>query len=262
MCGNGGAAAVAKVVEKSPTLVDLRYSATRSNAEGMALIATSILNLTHLVRLDLADNTFGAEVGEQLAEGIKQNRSLEYLNLRDAALDDGGAQAIVEALKNSDCIAHLDLSGNDLTEDFMADEDGAVRTVVTKPTLQRLFLDDNEFGTEGARMLAGMLVAGSSALKTLGVCACEVTAAGALALAEKVCAIDSMELLLLDGNEVCERGVEKVATLLDLAGKALGDMEDNDDDGEDDLGDDESRSVDRDDNDVDELGAALEGAVL
>lgn len=259
MCGNGGAAAVAKVVEKSSMLVDLRYSATRSNADGMALIATSILNLTNLVRLDLADNTFGDEVGEQLAEGIKQNPGLEYLNLRDAALDDGGAQAIVEALKDSGCITHLDLSGNDLSEEFMADEAGAVRAVVTKPSLERLFLDDNEFGSEGARALAGMLVQGSSALKTVGMCACEVTAAGALVLAEKICAIDSMELLLLDGNEVCERGIEKVKNLLEQAGKALGDMEDNDDEGEDDL--DESTSLD-DDQDVDELGAALEGTAL
>lgn len=225
----------------------------------MTLLATSLTSLRGLVRLDLADNTLGSDVGKVLAKAVGSNPALEYLNLRDCALEDEGVLAVLEALKPSTVISHLDLSANDLTEEFIdAEALPLVASIVGKASLTFLALDDNELGTEGVRAVAAMAPSASSLTK-LSMCYCAVTAAGAVALAKSVCGMASMKELLLDGNEICRSGIDKVEAMLEAAGKTLGEMEDNDSDGEDDF-DEEEDGEEGEDNaeEVDELAAALE----
>ena len=217
MCGNGGAQAISKIVSKMPNLTSFRYSATRTNAEGCALIAKAINNCTKLKHIDVADNSFGEEVGEQLAEGIANNSDLEYLSLRDAMLGDGGGNAIMNSLKNLNKIQILDISGNELTEDFI-DQVDLIDDILNKKDLIELYIDDNELGTDAAIKFADRIsICKPQKLVKLSICTCEITAAGAYSIAKACTSLPSFKLLLLDGNEVCERGINLITDLLQEA---------------------------------------------
>ncbi len=71
MCGNGGASAIARIVNECPTIQDFRYSATRSNPVGGAAITQSLTALSNLKKLDLCDTNLGFDnVGETIAQII------------------------------------------------------------------------------------------------------------------------------------------------------------------------------------------------
>lgn len=81
-----------------------------------------------------------------------------------------------------------------------------------------------------------------------------MTAAGAYAVGKAVVRLATFQRLRLEGNMICERGVEALEALLGRAGKVLDEMEENDDEGEDDLDD---ELEERPEGDSDELSAAL-----
>ena len=72
-------------------------------------------------------------------------------------------------------------------------------------------------------------------LTKLSLCTCELTAAGAYAIARAVAKLPNFRSLHMDGNAICERGVDEIRGLMIRAGKTIEDMEDNDEEGEDDL---------------------------
>ena len=85
MSGNNGAKAVARIVEASPDLEDLRFSSTRGGVEGGMALAKAVGTLTKLRRLDFNDNTFDASVGEVLADSLGKQKNLEVVNLGDTS---------------------------------------------------------------------------------------------------------------------------------------------------------------------------------
>ena len=87
--------------------------------------------------------------------------------------------------------------------------------------LTALYLDDNEFGTDGAKSIAKNLKF-LSKLKTLSCCTCEITAGGAYFLAKTASAIPSFINLELDGNAIIEEGVNTIQSTLLEKKKILG----------------------------------------
>jgi Ran GTPase-activating protein 1 len=241
MCGNEGAEAISTIAKACPNLIDFRYSATRSNSEGMAHIASAVCDLEKLQRLDLADNTIGEEVGEELAQGIDNNKALVHVDLRDGALEDGGTIAVMAALARLSSIKFIDLSGNEMTEACFEDDAlKSLEAILSKETLEYFSLDDNELGTDCGVILAKLLSSKKcKSLKKLSLCQCELTAAAAYSIAKAVVKLPKFESLLLDGNEICARGVDEIQSLFEKSGRSikLGEMEDNDDEGDDDLDD-------------------------
>ncbi|CAM9798593.1 unnamed protein product, partial [Choristocarpus tenellus] len=91
MSGDGGAKALAEVLPHCPCLEDLRFSGSRAGREGSATVVKALLLCPAvtsglLVRLDLADNTFGVEGGQDLAKALSEQSGLTYINLRDCSL--------------------------------------------------------------------------------------------------------------------------------------------------------------------------------
>jgi Ran GTPase-activating protein 1 len=200
----------------------------------MRAIVDSLTPLTKLTQLDLGDNVIGEENSLILAAALKNNQCLKVLRLRDSALDENGSVAVIQALTGQEALEELDISGNDITGNlshalgpFLLDE---------KCYLKTLFMDDNEIGSAGATDLAHILLKSACPrLERLSLCCCEITAAGGIALAVAVSRIAAFSLLNLDGNEICSSGVELISEKLLSCNKTLGDMEDNDEDGEDDV---------------------------
>ena len=234
MSGDGGAVAVGSIVRASLQLTDFRFSATRSQRSGCGAVAKSLLDLTHLTSLDLSDGMFVGEASVHLSHAIKGNAGLVSLNLRDAGLGKEGVPLVLEALRGCRELKLLDLSGNDIDAESIAFFCAVLESSLVK--LQDLALDDNSIESDGAKLLAECLPALQN-LRSLSVCTCEISAAGAYMLAKRASAMPSFQLLKLDGNAIVERGVDEIRALLLGKGKLLGDLEDNDDEGDDDLDD-------------------------
>jgi Ran GTPase-activating protein 1 len=180
MSGDGGALAIAKIITENVMLNDLRFSATRSMKPGCKAIAEAISTLQSLVRLDVSDNVFGKKAGTILADAVRNNPRLIFLNLRDSGLEEEGATAFLTAVSEGGLkIEYLDLSGNEVSVDVLETSEGAFSALTS---IKELFLDDNEFGSDGAKILARVLRRLKS-LTNLSVCFCDLTAAGAYRIA-------------------------------------------------------------------------------
>lgn len=241
MSGNGGAVAIAKILEANPQITDLRFSATRAGNEGCLAVTKALASLQSLESVDISDNNFGDEAGEQLATSLGAMAKLHTLNLRDAGLGPENLLETMKALKNAGCpLKHLDLSGNDIDEDCMVEVVDVIRHSEGMKTVEALSFDDNEIGTQGAASFATLLSGLPQPLpnlRTVSMNTCEITASGAFKLACEVAKIMTFKTLICDGNQICARGVDEMQKVLEAAGKTLEPMEDNDDEGEDDLED-------------------------
>ena len=239
MSGDGGAVAVANIVRACPQLVDFRFSATRSQRPGCNAVAQALTTLNSLTSLDLCDCMFAGEAAVHLSKALESQTALTMLNLRDAGLGEEGISAVIRALGAREGAASrglkfLDVSGCDLDADSAVE---LARLVSGMSLLEELSVDDNSIESEGISALATVGLAKSSALRSLSVCTCEVTASGAYRLAKTLSKLPTFTTLKLDGNSICSRGVDEVQGLLLRSGKILVEMEDNDDDGDDDLDD-------------------------
>lgn len=267
MGGDGAALAIAIIVSLCPAMTDFRFSATRAMKPGCKAIAESLLKLSKLEKLDVADCCFGEQGAEILANAIKANYSIVHLNVRDSNLEEDGSKAVLNAIKDGNLkVEFLDISGNEVNTDVLEECSEAIRSL---QNIQDLHLDDNEITSDGATILAKLLKK-SKTLKTLSLCTCEITAAGAYRIAKAVSCIPTFTKLRLDGNEICERGVLKIQEILQAKGIIVDAMEENDDEGDDDLDDaldedeDEDDSGDKggEDEDVNDLAASMKKAEI
>lgn len=180
MSGDGGAVAVAKIISENVMLKDLRFSATRSMKPGCKAIAEAISTLRNLVRLDVSDNVFGKKAGTILADAVKNNPDLTFLNLRDSGLEEEGSIAFIAAISEGGLkVEYLDLSGNEVSTDVLETSE---RPLSALTSIKELLLDDNEFCSDGAEVLA-KVVRRLNSLTYLSVCFCDLTAAGAYRIA-------------------------------------------------------------------------------
>jgi Ran GTPase-activating protein 1 len=237
MSGNGGAEALASMLVHCPDLENIRFSGTRAGREGSMAFAKALsecpaVQAGKLLRLDLADNTFGEEGGLILAEVLSRQPLLTYLNLRDAALEDEGVQAVTEALvESAPGLTLLDLSGNECT----AESGEAIAACLkTKSCLVELYLEENELGSQGAKQIA-VGIAKLDKLEKLQLNSNEIGTSGAIALVKRAMKLPGLKSLEMNGNELTEEGLVRVERMLESAGKAgvLGDMDDNDFEGGD-----------------------------
>lgn len=270
MSGNKGCEAFARILSKTNSrLIDVRYSGTRAGREGSMILASALDNLTmkNLQRLDLADNSFGAQGAQLLSRALVRCGRLQYLNLRDCVLDDSAIQSICHALFGSDgsseSLQHLDVSGNEIT----ARGARSLSELLEETTnLRVLHAEENEMTSRGIQQLAPLLPTSLQELK-LGFNECGTL--GAQALIQHISITQQhtkLHTLHLDGNSFLPHIVEK---LQDVFGDKLLEMEENDDenDFDDDLSDtDEDDGIDNDVNQkdakVDHLVEAIAGVKI
>ena len=235
MSGDEGAIAIARIVRCCPQLKNFQFSTTRTKHKGCLEIAEALASLetNRFEVLDLSDNSFGGPCVAPLGSFLARQSSMTALFLRDSGIGEVGLDSLAPSMIMSGApMIKLDLSGND----FETECGNALVSIVSKfaPTLEELYLDDNCFESEVGSALA-KCIAKCSKLRILHVNNCELTALGAYRLARAVSSIPTFITLEMDGNMICGSGVEAIETLMNSAGKRLVEMEDNDDDGDDDL---------------------------
>jgi Ran GTPase-activating protein (RanGAP) involved in mRNA processing and transport len=202
-----GAIALVPLLERARMLEDFRFASLRVSRRGAAAISQALArgSMT-LKRLDMTDNTLGADGARALADALTQQTDLEELYLRDCLLTNAGARCILEALLSHGEKLHLrvlDLSGNELTGVACG---SLLAELVERclATLTHLRLDENELGDEGALALAKALSKSPerSRLVEMSLYLNEIGGRAAVVLVQRCVRIASLRILNLNGNRI------------------------------------------------------------
>ncbi|MCD9638780.1 RAN GTPase-activating protein 2 [Datura stramonium] len=230
MTGDEGAVAIAEIVKRSPLLEDFRCSSTRVGSQGGSALCEALGMCSHLKKLDLRDNMFGPEAGLVLSQALSKHENLTELYLSYLNLEDEGAIAIANALKDSaPSLGVLEMAGNDITVEAAP---AIASCIAAKQLLSKLSLAENELKDEGAIQIAKALQEQSHLIE-LDMSSNALRRAGARVLAQTVLHKDEFKLLNVNGNFISEEGVDELKEIFKKSPEMLASLEDNDPEGED-----------------------------
>ncbi|OVA17419.1 Leucine-rich repeat [Macleaya cordata] len=250
MTGDDGAISIAKVVKGSPALEDFRCSSTRVGSEGGIALTEALGTCTNLKKLDLRDNMFGVEAGVALSKALSLHAGLSEVYLSYLNLEDKGATALANALKESaPSLAVLDMAGNDITAEAAP---ALAACIAAKQSLSKLNLSENELKDEGAILIAKALEEGHNQLKEVDLSTNAIRRAGARVLAQAVVHKPEFKLLNIDANYISDEGIDEVKEIFKKCLDVLGPLDENDPEGEDGEGSNEEGG-----DEEDELGSKL-----
>ncbi|XP_060217643.1 RAN GTPase-activating protein 2 [Lycium barbarum] len=259
MTGDEGAVAIAEIVKRSPLLEDFRCSSTRVGCQGGSALCEALGMCSHLKKLDLRDNMFGPEAGLVLSKALNKHENLAEVYLSYLNLEDEGAIAIANALKDSaPSLGVLEMAGNDITAEAAP---AIASCIAAKQLLSKLSLAENELKDEGAIQIAKALQ-GRNHLIQVDMSINALRRAGAKVLAQAVLQKDGFKLLNVDGNFISEEGIDELKDMFKKSPEMLASLEDNDPEGEDNDEEEEKESGDKGKDDEDELESKLKNLVV
>ncbi|KAJ9543305.1 hypothetical protein OSB04_023012 [Centaurea solstitialis] len=256
MTGDEGAIAIAGLVKESPLLEDFRCSSTRVDSEGGIALSEALGTCTHLKKLDLRDNMFGVEAGVALSKSIPVFVNLTEVYLSYLNLEDEGALALVNALKDSACkLEVLEMAGNDISSEAAS----ALAALITakKQTLTKLNLSENELKDEGAMVIATALEDEFARLTEVDLSTNAIKRAGARRLSQAVVGKPGFKLLNINGNFISDEGIEDVNEIFKGVPGILGPLDENDPEGEDYNDDEDDDDAENGGDNEDELESKL-----
>ncbi|XP_044501477.1 RAN GTPase-activating protein 1 [Mangifera indica] len=231
MTGDEGALAIAEMVKHSPVLEDFRCSSTRIGSEGGVALAEALGKCTHLKKLDLRDNMFGVEAGLALSKALSAFPALTEIYLSYLNLEDEGAEALANALKESaPSLEALELAGNDITAKGAA---SLAACVAAKQFLTKLNLSENELKDEGAILIGKSLEEGHGQLTEVDLSTNSIRKAGARLLAQVAVNKPGFKSLNINGNFISDEGIDEVKDIFKQSPDLLGPLDENDPEGED-----------------------------
>lgn len=230
MTGDEGAVAISEIVKRSPVLEDFRCSSTRVDSEGGIALAEALRTCTCLKKLDLRDNMFGVEAGMALSKTLSAFADLTEIYLSYLNLEDEGAEALANALKESaPSLEVLDIAGNDITTKSAA---SLAACIAAKQFLTRLNLAENELKDEGAILIGKALEEGHGQLHEVDLSTNLIRRAGARLLAQVVVRKPGFKLLNINGNYISDEGIDEVKDMFKNSPGLLGPLDENDPEGE------------------------------
>ncbi|CAJ1969285.1 unnamed protein product [Sphenostylis stenocarpa] len=251
MTGDEGAIAIAEIVKNSPALEDFRCSSTRVGSDGGVALAEALGACKHLRKLDLRDNMFGPEAGVALSKVIPAFTDLTEINLSYLNLEDDGAEALANALKESaPSLEILDLSGNDITAKAAA---SLAACISSKQFLSKLNLSENELKDEGVVLISKALEGGQGQLIEVDLSTNLITWSGAKLVAEAVVGKPGFKKLNINSNFISDEGIVELNNIFKNSPDMLGPLDENDPEGED------ADEGAEEDGDHDELESKLKG---
>ncbi|XP_002520743.2 RAN GTPase-activating protein 1 [Ricinus communis] len=231
MTGDEGAVAIAEFVKRSAMLEDFRCSSTRIGLDGGVALAEALGTCTHLRKLDLRDNMFGVEAGVALSKALFSFADLTEVYLSYLNLEDEGAEALADALKESaPSLEVLDMAGNDFTAKAAS---SLAPCIAAKQFLSKLNLAENELKDEGAILIAKAIEGGHGQLNEVDLGTNQIRRAGARLLAQAVVLKPGFKLLNINGNFISDEGIDEVKDIFKNLPGVLGPLDENDPEGED-----------------------------
>ncbi|XVF63177.1 hypothetical protein PTKIN_Ptkin09bG0067300 [Pterospermum kingtungense] len=213
MTGDEGALAIADVVKRSLLLEDFRCSSTRVGSEGGVALSEALECCTYLKKLDLRDNMFGVEAGVPLSKALSKHLYLVEVYLNYLNLEDEGAIAVANALKESaPSLEVLEMAGNDITVDSAP---SIAACIAAKQHLTKLNLAENELKDEGTIAVANALKESAPSLEVLEMAGNDITADAAPSIAACIAAKQYLTKLNLAENELKDEGTILISKALE-----------------------------------------------
>ena len=163
-----------------------------------------------LQQLDISGNSIGGGGATALAGMLKENRTLQQLDVSGNSIGGGGATALAGMLKENRTLQQLDVSGNSIGS-------GGATTLAEKlkenRTLQQLDVSENSIGDGGATVLADMLKENRT-LQQLDVSGNSIGDVGATALADTLKENRTLQQLDVSENSIGDGGATVLAQML------------------------------------------------
>ena len=250
----------ARIFEKCTRIEDLKFAGVRALRVGSDIIA-SVLAASlgegrnpNLTKLDLHDCKFTNNAShDALFRALGSARSLSYLDLGNCDLEDDGIMKVCHALFASNTTLELlDLSGNSVTRHGAKHIAEYVRE--NGGNLKILRLEDNyELTSKGVVAIASAFRGSEDgySIEEIQLNSCMIGAIGARALIDAFGPngkdLPNLKHIFLNGNSFADDVLSEVEVAFD---HRLGEMDDNDSDGDadDELSDDEEEDdADNDD---------------
>ncbi|KAH6816464.1 RAN GTPase activating protein 2 [Perilla frutescens var. frutescens] len=242
MTGDEGAIAISEILKRCPLLEDFRCSSTRVGSEGGIALTEALAQCRKLKKLDLRDNMFGVEAGLKLSEALQKHENLTEIYLSYLNLEDDGAIAIVNVLKESaPSLAVLEMAGNDITAEAAP---SIAACVSTKKSLVKLNLSENDLKDDGAIQISKAFGEGHDQLKEVDMSQNSLTTT-AKKLAQALVHLPEFKLLNVNGNFISEENLDDLKSIFKKFPEKLGPLDENDPEGndfDDKEGEDESES--------------------
>ncbi|KAL3828811.1 hypothetical protein ACJIZ3_017613 [Penstemon smallii] len=252
MTGDEGAIAISEILKRCPSLEDFRCSSTRVDSEGGIALTEALASCNNLRKLDLRDNMFGVEAGLKLSEALYKHEFLTEIYLSYLNLEDKGAIAIANALKEAaPSLEVLEMAGNDITAEAAP---SLAACISSKKGLVKLNLSENDLKDDGSILISKAFGEGLEQLKEVDLSLNSLRRAGARTLAQAVLRFPEFKLLNINGNFISDEGIDELNDAFKDCLDKLGPLDENDPEGED---FEEKESGDEDEGSQDELEARL-----
>eukprot|EP01129_Flabellula_baltica_P000769 TRINITY_DN10727_c0_g1_i1.p1 TRINITY_DN10727_c0_g1~~TRINITY_DN10727_c0_g1_i1.p1 ORF type:complete len:344 (-),score=122.95 TRINITY_DN10727_c0_g1_i1:20-1051(-) len=150
---NEGCAAVAEAFEKVTTLKEVRIPQNGIYKEGLTAILKAFLNNPDLEVIDFYDNNISGGI-DALATALKSLKKLKELNLGDCYLKADDSKQVVEALRENETLEILDMTYAEVNDETIM---LLVEVLENKPNLKKLELNGNHLKDEGKSALEEFL---------------------------------------------------------------------------------------------------------
>ncbi|XP_011269934.1 protein tyrosine kinase, variant [Capsaspora owczarzaki ATCC 30864] len=198
-------------IAKSYSWVNLKSSGIAD--ETAVVIAEGLKENRNLQMLDLSDNQIGDAGAQAIGAALRKKTKLSVLLLSNNKIGETGARAIAEGLQTSTALTQLGMHTNQIGDAGAQAIGPALRD---KAKLSLLHLESNKIGDAGARAIAEGLKT-STTLTKLGMRANLVGDAGAQAIASTLRNKANLSILYLDENKVGDAGARAVAEGLQVS---------------------------------------------
>ncbi|XP_073053636.1 RAN GTPase-activating protein 2-like [Primulina eburnea] len=253
MTGDTGAVSISKILRRCPLLEDFRCSSTRVGSEGGIALSEALSGCTNLKKLDIRDNMFGVQAGIKLSEALVKHEYLTEIYLSYLNLEDVGATAIADALKETaPSLEVLEMAGNDITAEAAP---SLASCIAKKMALMKLNLSENDLKDDGVLLISKVLGVEHDQLKEVDMSQNSLRRAASRTLAQALVNKPSFKLLNINGNFISDEGIDELKDIFKENPDKLGPLDENDPDGED--FDDEDSGDEEDEGEQDELEVKL-----
>lgn len=214
--GNAGVERLASVLPNCKNMSHLNLAYNQIGPEGAEHLARMLpkCNNLALIHINLCNNEFGDDGTEILANAIGQcnNLALAELNLAGNQIGDDGAHSIGLMLTQCSGLRSLSLGSN------LIDYAGIVSIAVVlehrnNSALSQLDLSNNEFGDDGAEILAGVL-GQCPALTELNLAGNHIGDVGADSIGGVLSQCPNLRRLCLDDNLISDDASDRLADVL------------------------------------------------
>ena len=206
----GGVNFMSSTVLKCVRITKLVLSRNSITDRGAATLAEVLKENRTLQQLDVSINSFGNGGATALAEMLKENRTLQQLNVSFNSIGNGGATALAEMLRENRTLQQLHVSFNSIGDGGAT---ALAEMLRENRTLQQMHVSSNSIGDGGVTALAEVLRENMT-LQQLNVSFNSIGDGGAITLAEMLKKNRTLQQLNVSYNSIGDGGATALAEML------------------------------------------------